>query len=344
MKTLAKRIEETKIKNDPLYAELWQYNGIMLEMKKQWVFSVTEKYGLYDGQIQFCKKVAYEIYKTKKSYKKSYEQLSKDFDKGIFFSYIEVNYIPNIKNEYRTNSKLDSNTDRLDKIIIYIDSLRTKDRGDLLTKIVHEMTHAYGQYVSLLKNAPITPEQISKSHFYKYITSDNSNHIQLENAVKTFLYYTSSVEKQAFTNEIAAVIEKLKDKYKNRAATYDEYLKEIKSLEFVQYANKISDIIDRANENILDIQLVTNIYNKANNTNLSCDKVIKKLNLIGQEFFKRLKKNIARLYYEYVEEFRNKIDESIPALVEIEMWPIYKHWADYETAPENDFPEKWWNT
>lgn len=336
MKTLSKKIEESKIKNDPLYAELWQYNGIMLEMKKQWVFSVTEKYGLYDGQMEFCKKVAYEIYRTGKSYKKSYEQLSKNFDKGIFFSYIEINYIPNVKNHYKLDSKLDKDTEKLDKIIIYLDSNRVTDREDILTKLVHEMTHAYGQYVSLLKNAPTDLKDIANSYCYRYLTSFDNTDNNVTKSLKGFLYACSSVEKQPFLNGLHTAIENLKDKYKNRVATYDEYLSEIRNMEEFKMLADAAKILGVLQKDSDESKTIVDIYNKANGTNLSKKKVENKIIFLVGKWFKKFKRIMAKAYYDYVEEFRNKTDESISALTEIEMWPIYKHYVDYEILPESD--------
>ena len=212
MKSLIKFIKEELKEIDEVDFSILQH--LAIEYKENHLYSRTrvilEKYGVYDG----CEELAKYIVKLAK--KDGYHTVVKlakdnlqDF-KNIFFENITVNIDTSEDNgaEYIDNEEL--NKDLLfDEVVINV-FLTKQYISELQSTLMHELTHAYNNYMMLLKGNR-NYINVAKSTLYKNIVSFPEK-INAEYHIKRAMYFLLGYEKNAFISQIKAELENNKDK------------------------------------------------------------------------------------------------------------------------------------
>lgn len=265
---------------------------LFIEFKSEQIF---ESNGIYDNQVKIVK---YIIKKIKSSSKDKIIIPASEFDFDVFFKEIEL-----VKDDQNTSYDPDE-CDYLDdegvmnKVYITFNPNSTE-----LTKcLVHELTHAWDDYNSYVKEAPVIPIEISTSDKY-------NNAIEAVNRAEAFggkfkaqqycghaVYALSKIEQNAFISEIHAIfIDR-----ENELMSYSHALKLFKDSVSYKDFKRIQNFIEHISEE--DKRLFVKTYNKINDINWTWNKIYKKINHQLTNYFSKVSKHIARAYYDYLQK------------------------------------------
>ena len=296
MKSLNKFIEETTKINEVDYSIL---QHLAIEYKENHLYSrkrvILEKYGVYDG----CEELAKHIVELAK--KDGYDtavELTKDNlqdFKNIFFENIivDIDTSENSGAEYIDNEEL--NKDLLfDEVVINV-YLDKQHISELQSNIMHELTHAYNNYMMLLKGNK-NYINVANSTLYKNIVTI-PKHINAEYYIKKAMYLLLGYEKNAFIAQIKADLEKHKDKIYGpidalnvlkQSDVYITYQRLNKGIK--QYFNN-----DLSEEKIKEIE---DAYIDITGQKMTRNKIFKKLQALSNKTMKKLDKTLPKMCIE----------------------------------------------
>ena len=274
---------------------------LAIEYKLNHIYSrkkvILEKYGVYDGCEEISKYLSKKILSSDQidfSHEFEREELSKF--KNIFFNklIIDIDTSENKGGMYIDNEKLNDDLlfDEVE-IDIYLSEKEIKDQ--LQETIMHELTHAYNNWMMLSKNDK-NYLKVANSDFYQKITDTESENTN-EFLVKKALYFLLGYEKNAFFAQIKEELEKNKSKVKTpldalkilkQSLVYQSYVKlnnEINAYFKGTLTNKNEEEIEKAYEEI------TGKKEKAN-------KIFKKLKALSEKALKKLDTQLPKMCIE----------------------------------------------
>lgn len=297
MKSLSKFINEELTKIDEVDYSILQH--LAIEYKENHLYSRTrvilEKYGVYDG----CEELAKHIVKlAKKDGYNTVVKLTKDNlqdFKNIFFENITVNIDTSEDNgaEYIDNEEL--NKDLLfDEVVINV-YLTKQQISELQSTLMHELTHAYNNYMMLLKGNR-NYINVAKSTLYKNIVSFPEK-INAEYHIKRAMYFLLGYEKNAFISQIKADLENNKDKIYGPIDALN-VLK--KSETYVTYQRLNKAIGRYFNNNLSEekIKEIEDAYADITGQKMTRNKIFKKLQALSDKTMKKLDKLLPKLCVE----------------------------------------------
>ena len=294
---------------------------LAIEYKKNHLYSRTrvilEKYRVYDG----CEELAKHIVKlAKKDGYNTVVKLTKDNlrdFKNIFFENIIVNIDTSEDNgaEYIDNEEL--NKDLLfDEVVINV-YLTKQQISELQSTLMHELTHAYNNYMMLLKGNR-NYINVAKSTLYKNIVSFPEK-INAEYHIKRAMYFLLGYEKNAFIAQIKADLENNRDKIYGPIDALN-VLK--KSDTYVTYQRLNKAIGRYFNNNLSEekIKEIEDAYTDITGQKTTRNKIFKKLQALSDKTMKKLDKLLPKLCVESLNNvlitddkcmniYLNKIDE-----------------------------------
>mgnify|MGYP007056166954 CR=1 FL=1 len=273
---------------------------------------INEKYGAYNGQIDFIKAIASVLSNdlnkgNKISYNIKKEDLEEAGFENIFFKEININ----VSDEYKEtafidNVKFDSEQKLFDSITI---NIKKEDAGEnLLSYLVHELTHAWEEYGRHINNSPIKlKDLINKDSKYYDTVFNKDNQSEIEQGFKNLLYHLNKFEANAFISELSTVLEKDNIKIKD----YNDALKHFKESDTWKRYELILNTLENFDEEYQE--RFKNYYNKINNTSLTFNKIQKKLLNQCKKIFNKISTVIPKIYYDWYT--KNKVNESISQTV-----------------------------
>lgn len=289
---------------------------------------VNETGGLYDGQIELATYIMNDIEKNKdkQKFKLTYNSSELKFN-NIFFNtltvnvnFVHVNFVKayssffnNLEeNDLYERYNYDKNTNKLNNVTITINCNNDliKFYNDIRGRISHELTHAYTYFEIIkddFKEPNIVPEEYhNKLHKWTNKIYDKiSNNIEnplLDEAkrIAYFLIYTlTRYERNAFLSEILSF---LFDKESSFSTAEQIQNKLNSSYQYMLYTYEGPEIIEiiknKWSKN--QKQQLKEVYNDIYNTNKSCDKIIKLLDIKIQETIKKINHNVNKLSKKYI--------------------------------------------
>lgn len=269
-------------------------------------FTINEKYGKYDGQLDFILELANVLYSDVVNnpsqtieYNIERGDLDKMFD-NIFFNSITIKYTDNVLTGYNPNVIFNSVDKKIENISININSNDYKTHDDLITVLVHELTHAWEDYNRYLQNKNNLSDIIKQTNYNK--VKINSKNIDISNFCKTLLYRLKRFERNAYISEFAATL----DKQNELIISYKDAVKLFTESEIWTDIQTLKDTF----EYVYNTDDFINTYNKLNNTNYTSQKIYKIISKQIKEYISKLETLMPKLYYEYYEKHK-VIPESV---------------------------------
>lgn len=262
--------------------------------------SINEKYGKYDGQLDFVLELANVLYSDiieniDKTIK--YDLNRNDLDdmfKNIFFNKLTIKYSHNCGTGYVPEVKFNDKDKKLEHIQININANQYISHDDIITVLVHELTHAWEDYNRYLQNNDSLHDIINNTNYNK-LKGVNGN-ITPENLCKTLLYRLKRFERNAYVSEFASLLDKENEiitSYKDAVELFinSDTWRDIQILKhnFEQQHNK-QEFVDS--------------FNKLNNTNYTANKIYKIISKQIKDYISKLETLMPKLYYEYYEKHK----------------------------------------
>jgi hypothetical protein len=135
-------------------------------------------------------------------------------DKGlenIFFKDIVIVYSPTKNSYYNARENFDNDSKLFDEVKIYINSEENRDYKDILTSLVHELTHSWEDYNRHLDGVDSLYKLTNKDSKYAISSLEDYNAEEVEDIlkelVKKFDYLSTSFERNAYASELRAYLE-----------------------------------------------------------------------------------------------------------------------------------------
>ena len=260
-----------------------------------------EARGLYKGLEELVEKIYSDVVKASKKCS-GIISLKYDRDKlqsisNIFFNrlYIDIDFRKSNKSSegfYQNNFNINSDTMLFDEVKI---ELNTNGFKDIQKLLYHELTHAYQNYRQILNRDSNKTLQYMLNGFYSVAVKMSEDNIR--QYVRDILYATFGTEQNAFATELAYELKQHKQTIKNPK----DALKVLKNTSIYRIYKSLFYYIDLYKERKLEKNIeniITSEYNIVCNTNLSINKVFKKLEFLLNKSFKKLNDNIGRLCLE----------------------------------------------
>ena len=310
MKQLSSLLKEkTAILNDTLdlhfYAEF-----VLNESFKRSYFQITEKYGSYIGQKELIIALAKEIWPTiENNDPEDTFTVSKDELSGfsnIFFNELIITLTNNITCFASNESKYIEHEKLFDKVVIYLSYNDITSYNLLCSCIMHELLHAFNEYQSYIKSSKYLIKDLtnSQSSYNKtiYIGSD----VSPENICKRILNNIRLWEQNAYISELSTELENNNfdiTKFHNTIDAYKEAKKLfIQSDAYNQYIVLRDSLLYINSSSNKDKQRFANEYNRINETELTYERIYKKLNSVIDKILNKIETKIPKIFYDYYEQ------------------------------------------
>ena len=277
---------------------------VLRESLKCTLNTINESYGSYIGQKQLIIDISKDIYKSNnKSFIYSKNDLSKY--ENIFFNELRV-LISNKGSKFANNlSNFNKNTKVFDKVVIYIDTSDIYDFNDICSVLMHEMLHAYNEYMNILKGAKTTIKDLTDYNTPYYKTNLTNQELTPSNICKRILHDIRKFEQNAYLSELSVVLDSVKFNISDFNSTIEAYktAKQIFINSFVwrQYTSLLNALIMIKNDKSMQTEFI-NTYNEINNTNINFNAIYKKLSNMLLEIISRMETIIPKLFYKHYEK------------------------------------------
>ena len=307
MKSLIDFINKSFIKEETDIRDGLLSNHFYMEFK---IFDnpfgyINEKYGAYDGQVDFIKAIAYGLANDLKEYSNikyniKKEDLEESGFENIFFKEININVSKNYtESNFINKVSFDEKEKLFDSVTINITEEDAKN--NLLSTLIHELTHAWEEYGRYINKSDIKLKDLVNKDSSYYNMVFKKGDTEIEQAFKNILYNLKKFEVNAFLSELSTVLEKdniiIKD--------YNDALKHFKESDtWKRYSlilNTLENFDDEYKEDF------RNYYNKVNDTNLTFNKIQKKLLNQCKKIFNKISTLIPKIYYDWYT--KNKVEE-----------------------------------
>ena len=280
------------------------FNESYIKGSNHWL--VFEKAGTYNGQIKFAVDIAKELYRDLKYNKILKYNRDTLIDRGlenIFFKDIVIVYSPTKNSYYAARENFDNDSKLFDEVKIYINSSENRDYKDILTSLVHELTHAWEDYNRHLDGVDSLYKLTNKDS--KYAISSLEDHTSeevediLKELVKKFDYLSTSFERNAYASELRAYLEANREDihgYNDALNVFygSDIFKELSMLieTFETYQN--SDTIKR-----IAAEQYNLLFSKYRDKEIKYNQFWKKSLRHLYDIKEKLSKNLAKIYYDF---------------------------------------------
>lgn len=320
MKTLNEYIENDNIDldiNDSLdlhfYAEF-----VLQDSMRHTITKINERYGSYIGQKELIIKVARDIYGNINSKVKNnkdafiYKKVDLKEYSNIFFNMLEIHLHKKDTSYISGLSKYDKSNKMFDKVVITLNDENLDSLSDICSAIMHEMLHAYNNYMDNLTDAKTTLMDLTKSgtsYSKTYIEYDEDSETTGESVCKEILHDIRKFEQNAYFSELSNILELNKfniNDFENTIEAYKHAKKIFKQSGVWQryYACYIGLKTIKSDKS-LQIDFIKT-YNKINGVNWTFDKIYKKLYSILENIIKRFETTISKLFCDYYQRQLNE--------------------------------------
>lgn len=302
MKSLLEFIKIKSINNELLMPKNF-YNHFFIEFEFNGCKDfICERYGKYDGQIDLVLSLVDNIYNERDT-EKSLTFTIKDSEisdfPGIFYHELNIIFDPNTrKTAYiPKENNFDNQENKLNTVDIVISAQTNYNKSRLTKSIMHELTHAWNDYNSYIKRGK---SLISLAQTSNYNTIRNSiPNTSAESLCKSILYLTTKFERNAYLSEIYSEL----DSYEGKIVSWkdaEECFKNSSTYKSIVNIKQQLDSIYKHNSKFIND--FVDFYNKYNNTNLTLNKIIKRLNDKLEKLFDKMSKTCAKIYYEWTQK------------------------------------------
>ena len=262
---------------------------------------INEKYGIYDGCEELVNFIVKDIFSHDDlDYQFEYNRESLKDIKNIFFKKLIIDIDTSSEEEYgECDDNLNIDKDLLvDEIWINI-YVKNPNKRSIKGTLMHELTHAYNNYMMLLKgnNSFI---DTARSDMYKNIIDISGDDVELD--LKFILYFLLGYERNAFIGQLKSELES----HKNKINTPKDALEILKKCPIYQIYLKVDNIIRYHLTNSKDSDLIANIYKEitGSDKNESSLKILKRLKSQSDKALKKLNTIIPKLC---VENLNNRL-------------------------------------
>lgn len=280
------------------------FNESYIKGSNHWL--VFEKAGTYNGQIKFAVDIAKELYRDLKYNKILKYNRDTLIDKGlenIFFKDIVIVYSPTKNSYYAARENFDNDSKLFDEVKIYINSAENRDYKDILTSLVHELTHAWEDYNRHLDGVDSLYKLTNKDSKYAISSLEEYNSEEVEDIlkelVKKFDYLSTSFERNAYASELRAYLEANREDingYNDALKVFYEsgIFKELSALieTFETYQN--SDTIKR-----IAAEQYNLLFSKYRDKEIKYNQFWKRSLRHLYDIKEKLSKNLAKIYYDF---------------------------------------------
>ena len=277
-------------------------------------FVINEKHGSYIGQkeliIDLSKRVWMNIDNNEPE-----STIIIDKDEllqynTIFFEQLIIMLNNDKKTMYAANkSKFDISTQLFDKVVIMLSYDELNSYHDVCSAIMHEMLHAFNHYKSCATNNKRSLDYLYDKSYSKTIMGDLED-VSVENICKRILNNIRQWEQNAYINELTIELYNSNFDISNFKTTRDAYKAAknifVNSSAYIQYISLKNVLNNVINKNDSFKEEFKNTYNSVNDTNLSYEKILKKLNNAFDKIMHKIERLIPKLFYDYYIEQLNK--------------------------------------
>lgn len=296
----------------------------MIQLKDYILYNrlVFERYGKYNGQTDIAHQLAIEIsndyYNNYTSQSKTYEIDADEINYGASedemfpgFFYHKIQIIADPKHPSTSYLCLDNNFDykenkfhnvkiRIGKHDIF------NNKSSLFKTIMHELTHAWHDYNSFLKdglgnNRAKSLSTLSReSKYYNNIRGDKPKRGSVESLCKSIMYLLTKFESNAYASEIYCELEE----HNGEILSWDDAKNIFTNSETYRAFIRINNSLNKLNSsNDIELQhMFANYYNTHNSTNLSFNKIYKSMHNKLEKLFKHIMDNCMKIYCEWSEK------------------------------------------
>ncbi len=274
-------------------------------------FKIFEKYGSYIGQKELIIDLAKEIYNIIRNHEPvdNIKLDKEDIDgyDNIFFDKLEIQ-LTNKNTGYVVNkSNFDKSKNILDLVYIEISVNDYYEYKDLVRCIMHEILHAWNHYQSYIKKSEFNLKELTdkNSKYYKTLFDGK---LSVENICKRICNNLSKIEQNAYLNELTTELDINNfdvKKFSNINNAYKKAYEIFKQSDvWIQYSSLWNWLKELNNDD--DKLKFQNTYNNINNTNLSFNKIYKKLDNQFNKILKKFETNVPKIFCDYYEKQINK--------------------------------------
>lgn len=337
MKTLKEYINISRINiKDSLdlhfYAEF-----ILNESFKKTYFNIHEKYGSYIGQKELIIDLAKEIWFTISNHEPENEFIldRKDLNhySNIFFNKLIIQ-LGNIGSSYViSSSKFDNKTKLFDMVRIDIDYNEIQSYNDVCSILMHELLHAFNEYMGYMTNSKYKLNDLVGNGTPYNKTRMLNNKVSIENICKRILNNIRKWEQNAYISELSAELEKNEFNISKFGTTQEAY-KEAKKIfmdsdTWFQYSGLWRRLNTISNNND-EMKEFESVYNEINGTNLSFNKIYRKLDSQFNKILSKMERLVPKLFYDYYnEKYKSSLSENVCGRQSMAMIEFINIYDDY---------------
>ena len=277
------------------------------------IYDINEKYGVYNGQVDFVVQIA--DYIEKNLFLTSNDELEIEIlgddlvdekFENVFFDKLIIKYQKGIRHSgyVSLNDNFNEKTKRLNKVIIYLNDTDIKrNYNNTISTLIHELTHAWEDYNRNITNNLTLNDLISQKFGYKEnIKQDNSDNFY-KTLAKQIEYYLSKFEINAFLSELSVSLHKNRKKIHGYSDALNLFKKDDTWKTYETLYNTINNFSE------IELSKFTMTYNSINKTSFTENKLLKKLNNRFEKVFRKVLTNVTKIYYDYYT--KNKVNENL---------------------------------
>lgn len=277
------------------------------------IYDINEKYGVYNGQVDFVVQIA--DYIEKNLFLTSNDELEIEIlgddlvdekFENVFFDKLIIKYQKGIRHSgyVSLNDNFNEKTKRLNKVIIYLNDTDIKrNYNNTISTLIHELTHAWEDYNRNITNNLTLNDLISQKFGYKEnIKQDNSDNFY-KTLAKQIEYYLSKFEINAFLSELSVSLHKNRKKIHGYSDALNLFKKDDTWKTYETLYNTINNFSE------IELSKFTMTYNSINKTSFTENKLLKKLNNRFEKVFRKVLTNVPKIYYDYYT--KNKVNENL---------------------------------
>lgn len=291
---------------------------VLHESFKTSYFTINEKYGSYIGQkqliIDLSEAIWTTIYNNEPEDRFELDRADLDQYDNVFFDKLIIQLNNNESSFVPTKSKYNDKTNLFDIVFINMCYGDVKCYGDVCSILMHEILHAYNEYMSFVKKSRYKLWDLTNKNSAYAKTIQLNDKTTIENICKRILNNIRQFEQNAYISELAIELEKNKFDLSKFKTTNDAFkaAKELfmKSDVWMQYVS-LYNVLHTINKNKSFQDEFAKSYNDINNTTLSFNKIYKKLNSVFDKILIKMERQVPKLFYDYYQEhLNNSLSES----------------------------------
>lgn len=267
---------------------------------------ILERYGVYNGQVKFCKELAIFIIDEvdeNKDHNQNFWINKEDLDtlyKGIFFEKLHIIANDDTVTGYEASkSHLNDKTLLFDVVEIHINLIEYQNKEDLIIALTHEVTHAYDNWNRCQKKDVETLVDISNKKGYRDILKKLFSTTDFTEKVCAQIIYTfTSIERNAYLSELGAELEKEETWKQTNILNYTQALDKFKKSDTWQRF----DVLKYAFENMDNEQKqkFCEVYREIKKVTWADNKILKYVKDKINKAFDKMLTNIPKLYYDFI--------------------------------------------